>query len=185
MSGRRHDVCSVEVAGTLDNKIRKWLQSPKKILGPYVKEGMTALDMGCGPGVYTLEMARLVGANGRVFACDLQEGMLQKVRDKINGTDFAKRITLCKSENNDIGINEPVDFVLSFYMVHEVIDQERLLRQISAILKPNGHLLIIEPPLHVSRAEFNETIRIAQEAGLSPLESPKVFLSKTMLLKKM
>ena len=44
---------------------------------------MTALDVGCGPGFFTLDMARLVGESGQVIAADLQEGMLQIVRDKI------------------------------------------------------------------------------------------------------
>jgi hypothetical protein len=39
-------VCPVERAGSLDNGIRKWLQNPRKILGPYIEEGMTVLDLG-------------------------------------------------------------------------------------------------------------------------------------------
>jgi len=34
----------------LDNKLRKWFQNPQKILSPYIKAGMKALDVGCGPG---------------------------------------------------------------------------------------------------------------------------------------
>ncbi len=50
-------VCPVALSGSLDNSIRRWLQNPKKILSPYIKEGMTVLDVGCGPGFFSIEMA--------------------------------------------------------------------------------------------------------------------------------
>jgi ubiquinone/menaquinone biosynthesis C-methylase UbiE len=70
------------------------LQNPRKILGPYIKEGMTVLDVGCGPGFFSIELAQMVGKSGRVIASDLQEGMLRKLREKIQGTEFEERITL-------------------------------------------------------------------------------------------
>jgi ubiquinone/menaquinone biosynthesis C-methylase UbiE len=83
MNNDRNRVCPVELANSLDNKIRRWLQNPQKILSPYVKEGMKILDVGCGPGFFSVELAKMVGAHGKVYAVDLQEGMLQKLRDKI------------------------------------------------------------------------------------------------------
>jgi ubiquinone/menaquinone biosynthesis C-methylase UbiE len=77
MSRQKNRVCPVSLAGGLDNKIRRWLQNPRKILAPYIQEGMTVLDIGCGPGFFSIEMAQLVGKSGKVFAADLQEGMLQ------------------------------------------------------------------------------------------------------------
>ena len=50
MSDRSENVCPVERAGGLDNRLRRWVHNPHKILGPYVKEGMTVMDVGCGPG---------------------------------------------------------------------------------------------------------------------------------------
>ena len=85
MESKRNRVCPVELAGSLDNKIRRWLQDPRKILAPYVKEGMTALDIGCGPGFFSIEMAKMVGRNGKVISADLQEGMLKKLGKKIKG----------------------------------------------------------------------------------------------------
>lgn len=81
-------VCPVEMAGSLDNRIRRWVQDPQKILAPYIAEGMTVLDLGCGPGFFSIDMAQMVGKSGRVIAADLQEGMLQKLRDKIQGTEL-------------------------------------------------------------------------------------------------
>lgn len=177
-------VCPVKRANTLDNKMRKWLQDPQKIVKPFIKEGMTVLDLGCGPGFFSLEMARMVGKSGRVIASDLQEGMLQKVKAKIKVTELEKRIILHKNEENKIGISDAIDFVLAFYVFHEVPDQEEIFHEISSLLKPKGQVLIVEPPLHVSKSEFEETIRKAQKAGFIVTQRPKVFLSKAVILKK-
>jgi len=71
MGEKNEHVCPVEKAGGLDSGIRKLLQRPKKILGNYVESGMTVLDLGCGPGFFSVEMAEMVGASGKVIAVDM------------------------------------------------------------------------------------------------------------------
>jgi ubiquinone/menaquinone biosynthesis C-methylase UbiE len=176
-------VCPVEIAGSLDNRIRRWLQNPREILRPYIEEGMTVLDIGCGPGFFSIELAQMVGKSGRVIASDLQEGMLQKLGDKIKGTELEKRITMHKCEKNKIGLSENIDFVLAFYVLHEIPNQEEFYSEIKSILKPNGKFFIVEPPFHVSKKAFNETIRKVLGAGFTIVEHPKVLFSKTVLLK--
>lgn len=184
VSGRKNHVCPVKEAGFLDNSIRRWFQNPPKIVAPYVKEGMTALDFGCGPGFFTIDLAKMVGASGRVIAADLQEGMLDRLRMKIQGTELQDRICLHKCEANKIGLTEKVDFVLAFYMLHEVPDQEGFFKEIAEILKTKGRVLIVEPPFHVSKSDFEKTIKQAKNAGFVLTERPKVLLSKTVVLKK-
>ncbi len=184
MNSRKKRVCPVKRARILDNRIRRWFQNPQKILEPYIKEGMTVLDIGCGPGFFSIDIAQMVGKSGRVIASDLQEGMLQKLRDKIRGTELEERITLHKSEENKLGVSDSVDFILAFYLLHEVPDQEQFFNEIGSILKPKGQVFIAEPLFHVSRTAFEETITKARAAGFTPVESPKVFLSKTVILKK-
>jgi ubiquinone/menaquinone biosynthesis C-methylase UbiE len=181
---RKNRVCPVSHAGRLDNRIRGWVQNPRKILGTYIKEGMTVLDMGCGPGFFSTELAQMVGKSGRVIAADLQEEMLAKLADKIKGTELEKRITLHKCEKNKIGLSEKVDFVLGFYLVHEIPNQEEFFKELESILQPGGQVLVVEPPFHVSKAAFTEMIENAGNAGFKPIEGPKVLLSKTVILKK-
>lgn len=181
---KKHRVCPAEMAGMLDNVIRRWFQDPRKILSPYITQGMTVLDIGCGPGFFTIDLAKMVGENGKVIASDLQEGMLQRLRRKVSGTDLEERITLHKSGEHKIGLSENVDLVLAFYVVHEVPDQEHLLKEIASLLKPDGQLFIAEPSFHVSKKAFEETIEIARSAGLLIVERPKVFLSKAVVMKK-
>ena len=76
-------VCPVEMARSLDNIFRIWFQNPRKILAPFIREGMTVLDIGCGPGFFSTEIAEMVGPSGRVIACDLQKEMLEIVARRI------------------------------------------------------------------------------------------------------
>jgi len=184
MRNKNNHVCPVEIAGILDNRIRKWLQNPRKIMEPHIEEGMTVLDIGCGPGFFSIEMAQIVGKTGRIIAADLQEGMLQKLRQKIRGTELEGRITLHKAEGTKIGVLEPVDFVLAFYVVHELSNQDDFFSEMISILKPDGHILIVEPPFHVSHKAFAATIQKAHNAGFIDVEKPKVSCSKAVLLSK-
>jgi len=184
MSDRKERICPVEKADSLDTKLRRWLQNPQKILKPYIKEGMTVLDIGCGPGFFTVALAQMVGENGKVIAVDLQEGMLQKLKEKISGTELENRITLHQCKEDILGITENVDFILAFYIVHEVVNKEGLFTEIETILKHNGQLLIVEPPFHVSKNAFEDTIGKAKTAGFTEFKRPKVIFNKAIVLKK-
>lgn len=182
MANPKNRVCPVSLAGGLDNKIRRYLQNPRKILKPYVEEGMAILDIGCGPGFFSIELAQMTGKSGRVIAADLQEEMLQKIRDKIQGTELEDRIRLHKCETDRLGLSENVDFIFAFYMVHEVPDQQAFFNEIKSILKPKGHILIIEPPFHTSKRMFDEIVRKALNAGLKLINRPKIFPNKAVFM---
>lgn len=177
-------VCPVERAGGLDNRFRRLLQNPRRIVGPHVRDGMTVLDLGCGPGFFTIDLAQRVGEAGHVIAADLQEGMLERLRRKIRGTALERRITLHRCEANRMGVPAGVDFVLAFYVVHEFPDPRALFEEIRSILNPDGRMLLVEPPLHVSRAAFGEMLQQARAAGLVAAEPPRLRLNKTVLLKR-
>ena len=184
MANEKNRICPVILARGLDNRIRRWLQNPRKILGPYIKDGMTVLDVGCGPGFFSIELAQMVGKSGRIIASDLQEGMLRKLRDKIQGTKLQERITLHLCENNKLGLSEGVDFVLAFYMVHEIPNQEDFFNEIKSILKPNGQVFIVEPPFHTSKTAFEGIIRKARDVGFIAVDRPKIFPNKAVILQK-
>ena len=116
MSRNKNRVCPVEIAGSLDTRLRRWLQNPYRLLKPYIRTGMKVLDVGCGPGFFSIPMAEMVGPTGQVVAADLQEGMLDIIRNKVKDTDPEDRIQLHKCEKESIGYSGEVDFVLAFYI---------------------------------------------------------------------
>ena len=165
----------------LDNWLRRLFQNPKKIVGPYVKPGMTAIDIGCGPGMFTLAMAGMVGDTGKVIAVDIQQEMLDVVKTKSMQQNLSARIRFHKSEPDSLGIAEKADFILSFYMVHEVPDRDAFLREVRGLLKPGGKYLVVEPANHVSEEAFGSTVAITQGIGFKPVSYPKIALSRAAL----
>jgi len=179
---KKHRVCPVEHAGVLDFFFRKWIHDPKKILQPFIKEGMTALDLGCGPGFFTMEMARLVGDTGKVIAADLQEGMLAIVGKKIQNSGLVDRVKLHLCLPEGTGLLEKCDFILVFYMLHEVPEQAGFLRELQGLLKPQGRVLLAEPGFHVSRSEFQGSIDNMKQAGFEVGPGPRILFSRTVVL---
>jgi ubiquinone/menaquinone biosynthesis C-methylase UbiE len=183
MKQERNRICPVGLAPPLASRFRRWLQNPDDIVAPYVKEGMTVLDVGCGPGFFSIEMAKLVGASGRVISADLQEGMLQELHKRIKGTELEAHIKLVKCNQDNINVSDTVDFILAFYMVHEVPDKSSLFKQLRAVLNEHGQLLLVEPKLfHVSRNQFELTTKVAQDSGFRVHQGPKLHFSWSALL---
>jgi ubiquinone/menaquinone biosynthesis C-methylase UbiE len=179
-----HLVCPWWLAWTFDNPLRRFFQEPEKIVGPFVAEGMTVADMGCGMGYFTIPMAKMVGEKGMVIAVDLQEKMLDLTGRRAKRAGVADHIRPLRAREDDIGIREPVDFVLAFWMVHEVRDIPRFFGQVSSVLKQGGKVLYAEPLFHVSERRFREILGYAQGAGLRIGEAPHIALSRSALLEK-
>ncbi|WP_406656118.1 class I SAM-dependent methyltransferase [Methanolobus sp. ZRKC2] len=184
MSTRNTHVCPVKKSGSLDNRVRRWLQNPQKILAPYIKEGMDVLEVGCGPGFFTLDMAWMVGKSGKVVAVDLQEGMLEQVQEKISGSEIEQNIELHRCTGDSIGVSGSFDLAFLFYIVHELPDREAFFTEMVSLLKDGGRVYIEEPPFHVSKKEFEESLEIAAEAGLTAVDRPNRFPDKAAVLQK-
>ena len=138
-------VCPSWLCPTFDNIFRRWLQSPESILGQYIKQGWTVLDVGPGKGYFTIPLARLVGVSGKVIAADLQKKMLDGIYHRALRAGMQDRITLHQCAPDNIGVGDPIDFCLAFWMVHEVPDRSRFLGEIASGLKPAGLLLLGNP----------------------------------------
>ncbi len=177
-------VCPAEFSGSLDNSVRRLLHKPGRILEAHVNKGMTVLDLGCGPGFFTIEIAKLVGGTGKVIAADIQQGMLDRVAVKIRGTELENIIELHKCREDAVGISQKVDFVLAFWMVHEVPDQKRLFEELKSFLNPDGRILIVEPKIHVTGKEFRKMTGLLELSGIKIIEKPKVRISRSVLLKE-
>jgi ubiquinone/menaquinone biosynthesis C-methylase UbiE len=169
---------------TIDTPFRRLVHDPQKIVGPYVKLGMTVMDVGCGVGWFSIPMARMVGDHGKVVAVDLQQQMLNMLRRRAEKAGVVARIETHKCEQDRLGIDAEADFALVFAMLHEVPDQSRLLSEIYGCLKPGGKLLLAEPPIHVSGRKFASEAAIAEEVGFQVAERPHVRWSHAALFVK-
>jgi ubiquinone/menaquinone biosynthesis C-methylase UbiE len=177
-------VCPWWLVYTFDNALRPLFHNPQAIFSSYVKPGMTVMDVGCGRGFNTIGLARMVGDKGRVIAVDVQRRMLDMLKRRSESTGFKNRIDMHLCERTSLGVTDTVDFVNAFWMVHEVPDKRKFLSQIYALLKPNGHVLIAEPRLHVSGREFRDMVKIVEDIGFSAGDGPRVVFSRSVVLNR-
>lgn len=175
-------VCPWWLCFTFDNPLRQLIHNPKAILGPYVHPGDRAIDIGPGMGYFTIPLAKLVGSGGHVIAIDVQEKMLLTLRSRAKKNRVSEIIEAHLASQNSLGIHEKADFILVFWMAHEVPDQSSFFREIRDLLKPNGSVLLAEPIVHVPQKYFLRTLQSAIEIGFVVKESPKIRLSHSALL---
>ena len=180
-------ICPWWLGYLLASTLRRLLQNPEDILTPHVKPGMTVLDVGCGMGFFTLPMARMVGADGRVIAVDLQEKMILSLRRRMTTAGLSARIETRNCTSGSLAIDnlaEHIDFALAFAVLHEMPDIKSALASICRSLRPAGRLLIAEPTGHVSDEEFKQTTLLAIELGLDVIDSPRIRRSRSALLSR-
>jgi ubiquinone/menaquinone biosynthesis C-methylase UbiE len=177
-------VCPWWLCYSFDNPLRRIFHKPELLLAPYVKPGMIAGDIGCGMGYFTLGLAKLAGPGGRVIAIDLQQRMLDALERRVRRAGLADRIVLHRCRPESLGVEGPVDFALAFWMAHEVPDKPRFFREIFALLKTGGRLLLVEPKYHVTLGSLERTLAVCREAGFRALEEPSIALSRAVLMGK-
>jgi len=184
MAGR---VCPPWIGYFLLNPLRKLVENPNKIFGPFVEDGMTILEPGCGMGFFTLPLARMVGPSGRVIALELQEKMLFVLGRRAEKAGLADRIDLRRIGIDGYGLEDlagQVDFAAAIHVVHEVPDKFLFFTEIWQALRPGGRLLVIEPKGHVSKEAFTQTAAIAGEAGFTQEGLPEKGGGRKMVLTK-
>ena len=147
---------------------------------------MSALDVGCGMGFFSLPLAKLVGEKGKVLCVDFQEEMIKGLVRRAKKTGLAEMIDARICSQNSLGVNDlvgKIDFALVFALVHEVPDKKRFFSEVYTTMKQSGKLLLAEPRGHVSRPDFERTVSIAQSAGFAVLRDLEVRRSRAVLLR--
>lgn len=109
-----------------------------------LKPGQVVCDMGCGNGFYTLQMARIVGPQGRVLAVDIQPEMLHLLEARAKEADLTN-IELIEGSPVDPKLpDEELDLVLMVDVYHEFSHPEQMLKAIRRSLKPRGRIALGE-----------------------------------------
>jgi len=173
----------VEEAGALEGPFRRLIQNPVKIVGRYVRPGMTIVDLGCGTGYFTFEMAGLAGPTGKVIAADVQDGMLEILRRKLEGDEMRQNIMIHKCGENHLGLTEKVDFILAFYAFHEMEYIDEIIPELKGLLKPEAEILIAEQKFHVPKHAFDTLVRKMADNGFVICERPGIFFSRAVVMR--
>jgi len=113
-----------------------------------IRRGQTVLDFGCGYGIYTIPVARIVGEQGRVYALDKDKEALDALMQKADSACLTNIERMETSGELEIKLaDETVDVVLLFDVFHSFYfpqagDRRRLLGEIYRIMKPSAFLSI-------------------------------------------
>jgi len=144
--GRRiAQVMGAAGADWLTREDRERFEQPEKVLDALkIEPGMTVADVGAGNGYFTLRLARRVKDSGRVFAVDIQQGMLDLL-DNNKRREGLKNIELVLSTPTDPRLPPAaVDLALLVDVYHEFQHPEEMVSGIRASLKSDGVLVLVE-----------------------------------------
>ena len=150
------------------------------------KEGSVVLDLACGKGNYSLFLSDAVGENGLIYAVDLWEEGIQLLDDLLQEKGITNIFPLIADATQDIEIDEySIDICLMATVLHdfaEIDKADHVLKTVKTLLRPNGHLAVIEfkkiegppgPPISIRLSE-EETEALVTKNGFKKIKSTDI-----------
>ncbi len=135
-----------------------------------LKPGMTVADIGAGSGRITLMLAEAVGPNGRVYAVDIQQKMLDLIQAKLKRRNI-RNVTLVRGTTRSPRLpSSAIDLVLLVDVYHEFAHPYEMLYQITRSLKPGGRVVFVEyrmedPDVPIKRLHKMSEAQVRREAS--------------------
>lgn len=129
----------------LDRVEREAEEAPSKAIELLnIRPGMSVADVGAGSGYYTVRLAKRVGGEGRVFATDVQRGMLDIIERKTAEERLGNVTTVLGTEDNPTLPPGALDLILMVDVYHELQAPQPFMRRLREALKPDGRLVLLE-----------------------------------------
>ena len=146
VTGRRiAPVMGVAGADWLDREERASEEQPDKALAALdLKPGMFVGDVGAGTGFYSIRIAKRVAPGGKVFANEIQPGMLDRLKRNTAASRLPNIVPVLGTESDPRLPAGTLDLVLLVDVYHELSRPQRMLDKIAESLKPAGRLVLLE-----------------------------------------
>lgn len=110
-----------------------------------VKSGMNVCDMGCGNGFYTVQLAKLVGDRGKVYAVDIQPKMLEFLKERTDKAKVTDNVVPVLGELWDPKLPDgKLDLILLVDVYHEFSHPVQMLAAMRKSLAPGGQVVLVE-----------------------------------------
>lgn len=146
LSGRRYaQTMGVEGAEWLDRAERDQEEDPDRAIDVLkIQKSATVADIGCGSGYMTEKLSKKVGPMGRVYATDIQPGMLDLLARRVAKRKLTNVTPILGTQDDPRLPIEALDLVLMVDVYHELSQPQLMLRHIKTSLKPGGRLVLVE-----------------------------------------
>lgn len=146
ISGRVYALpMGVQGAPWLDRREREDEENPDLAMRLIrVQRGSTVADIGAGSGYFTTRLARAVGSGGKVYAVDIQQGMLDLLQKTLARDRLTNVIPVLGAVDNPRLPAEALDLVLMVDVYHEFSAPQTMLQHMKRALKPGGRLVLLE-----------------------------------------
>lgn len=154
-------------AAALDHPWRLRYRNPQETLGLFgFQAGMTVLDLGCGTGTFTVDMARMVGDSGAVHAVDLQQPLLEQARQRIDAAGVSPRVRFHHAGAYQLPLADgSIDLAVLIATLSEIPDKRRALAELRRVLKPRGRLAVSEELPDPAYLPAAQACRSLEDAG--------------------
>ena len=121
-------------------------QKPQELIRQLnIREGGAVADIGCHEGYMTMKLSKVVGGRGKVFAVEVDQSKLNKLKDHLEERKITN-VKLVKGDNDNPKLPpQSLDAVVILDTYHEMDDHDKILQHIKVALKPGGRIVICEP----------------------------------------
>jgi ubiquinone/menaquinone biosynthesis C-methylase UbiE len=161
--------CPYALAWLVDNPLRRWyMRSLLDRLG--IQPGERVLELGPGPGVFSVEAARRTEPDGGLVAVDIQPKMIAAVEKRVREAGLTNVETHIASAYDLPLEDDSVDRAFLVTVLPEIPDRGRALAELRRVLRPGGVLSITEEFLDPDYPLASTTIRWLEEAGFELME---------------
>jgi predicted methyltransferase len=157
---------ATRLAAQDDWKVRDDWEKPQEVMDVLgIKAGTVVADVGAGEGYFTFHLASRVGPAGKVYAEDILDDRLEKIRSRASNEKLTQIETIHGETDDPRLPAERSDVVLVSNAYHEMRDYDKMLRGIFRALKPGGLLAIIDAPARPGNARdsYYERHRIPEK----------------------
>ena len=129
----------------LDRPEREDEEKSSRLLGALeLRDGETVVDLGAGSGYFTFRIAPRVGKAGKVLAVEIQDEMLQKIRQRALALKITNvEVVKCSETDPKLPV-KGVDLVLMVDVYHELAYPFEVMTKIRDALKPGGRVFVVE-----------------------------------------
>ena len=124
-----------------DSKPMAIIRNPYKFLkAAGLKPGLKVLEVGCGPGAFTIPAAKIIGKDGFIYAVDIHPLAIKRVKEKIAESGIENIKPVLTDASNMGLLDQEIDLVFMFGMPHVAGGLINVLSEIHRVLKPGGTL---------------------------------------------